>query len=197
MRAAAILGTLLLLAAPADTRAQQLPYLARVSGVGAGDVLNIRAAPSARAPIVGSLPPDMPGVEVIGRNGDGTWVMLNSGERAGWAAARYLAADAAGASPLERVTRCFGTEPDWTLDIAPGGATAVLFRIGGPREDLRAGPVSPGRNRTDRALLPLGRYNAVLSAAHCGDGMSDRVFAIEVNLMSGDEVWTGCCTIAP
>ena len=52
-----------------------LPTLFDVSGVSAGDRLNIRDRPSASGAVIGTLAPDATGVEVVAeRNG---WAMVN------------------------------------------------------------------------------------------------------------------------
>lgn len=59
--------TALLMASPAAaTQEYMLPTLFDVQDVAAGDVLNIREAPNAKAAIIGTLAPDATGVEVVG-----------------------------------------------------------------------------------------------------------------------------------
>ena len=106
------------LSAPA--RADTLPALFDVTGVAAGDALNIREAPSARAAILGRLAPDATGVEgVAARDG---WMQVNVAERSGWVSARHLVpAGAVWTSGLPPTLNCGGTEPFWSLTQAPGG----------------------------------------------------------------------------
>jgi hypothetical protein len=130
-----LLAALLLLATPAAAQ-DALPILADVTGVAADDVLNVRAAPNAGAEIVGTLAPDMRGVEVAGLDPSGGWGLVNSGERAGWAAMRFLAprADVWRAGALPEGLTCFGTEPFWSL--RPGGGRLVLATPEGPERDM-------------------------------------------------------------
>ncbi|MBL8660921.1 MAG: SH3 domain-containing protein [Rhodospirillales bacterium] len=89
-----------------------------VRGVAAGDVLNIRAEPSAAAAKVGEIPPDGRGIRNLGCQGEPTfeqWQSMSKAEREragrqrwckvryrgvdGWVAGRYLAEDSASAAP--------------------------------------------------------------------------------------------------
>ncbi|HYF55965.1 MAG TPA: hypothetical protein VEA41_17045 [Salinarimonas sp.] len=76
-----------------------------VAGVPPGDVLNLRAEPSAEARKVGELPPDAKGLEIgrcqeilrdrvvpAGTAGASRWCRVTLGAQSGWANARFLAA---------------------------------------------------------------------------------------------------------
>ncbi len=85
MRVARVLAGLLVLVslvAPAAA-APSLPALFSVTGVGAGDKLNVRAAPDPKAEVVGALAPDAEGIEVVGLDPTGEWGRVNVGEGAG------------------------------------------------------------------------------------------------------------------
>ena len=119
-----------------------LPTLFDVSGVSAGDRLNIRDRPSASGAVIGTLAPDATGVEVVAeRNG---WAMVNTAERAGWVNARYLAyrTDVWTAGALPATLNCLGTEPFWALRqvgtaYSVAGALLstdkIMCRVAGPR----------------------------------------------------------------
>ena len=62
-----------------------------MTGVAANDLLNIRAAPSANAEIIGTLSPRARHIEVVGYDDTGRWAQINTGEISGWAALRFLA----------------------------------------------------------------------------------------------------------
>ena len=81
---------LFLLAGPAAATQDQWPALFDVSGVAPDDVLNIRAAPSASAEIIGTLAPDAAGVEVVRPDSRHGWGLVNTGEGSGWASLAFL-----------------------------------------------------------------------------------------------------------
>ncbi|MBS0125879.1 SH3 domain-containing protein [Thetidibacter halocola] len=179
--------------------AQGFPTLHDVSGVSAGDVLNVRDAPSVSGTIIGALAPDATDIEVVERQGN--WGRLNSGEGSGWASLTYMAQQpGAGTPPVPR--RCFGTEPFWTLTL--GEAASRLDRLG--EAEIPYGPptILPASGRLDRAGLLLdgaGTLDAVYAAGICSDGMSDRLFGIGIDLIlrlegQGPVVLSGCCTLA-
>src|SRR6056297_2028202 len=87
LRAAVLL---LALAAPASATVEAWPALYDVAGVSEGDVLNIRAEPSASSEIIGELDPDETAVEVMEMSRDGNWGRVNTDERSGWASLAFL-----------------------------------------------------------------------------------------------------------
>lgn len=194
-----VLSILLLVSAPLGAR-DLYPLLHDVSGVASNDVLNVRAAPSSGAPIVGTLAFSQSGVEVLDTDPSGKWGLVNAGETAGWASLRYLRPrPEPGDYALARKLQCFGTEPFWTLDLVQG-QQATFSQMGETRGSMPAGLLSTSGNRTDRFVVGLGQ-DAVLivSRLACNDGMSDRQFGLEANLISlvpGLALLTGCCTLA-
>lgn len=182
-------------------QAQPLPQLYDVSGVAAGDVLNIRAAPSADAVIVGALAPDARGIEVVAQDPAGRWGQVNSGDGAGWVALRFMAARGVviDADNLPVGLRCFGTEPFWSPDNI-GGALRFsgpdmarelplwIAQDGGPAGDLRRMIRFAGLN---------GPGVAFLYPAACSDGMSDRAYGLAISAMMGQDspLFSGCCSL--
>jgi hypothetical protein len=195
----ALIAAALALAAPAGATQPGWPALHDVAGVAADDALNLRATPGMDGAVVGALPPDARGVEVIRPDADGAWGLVNHGEGTAWASLAFLARRPGqwlGAFP--RVSACFGTEPFWTLTADPGGALGWATPEGTAegRETARLGSAA----RRDRHAL-LGRIDgrevtAVIAAQACGDGMSDREYGLAVDLVRGDDLLSGCCTLA-
>ena len=136
MRALALV--FLLLAAPAVADGP-LPALFDVAGVGGGDRLNVREGPDARTAVVGSLAPDAKGVEVVAVDAAGAWGRVNTGERAGWVAMRYLA-------PQPETRAMPGELPPGfclfrnraVLDVAPGRRPGGLQHPGSGRRGAGA-----------------------------------------------------------
>lgn len=79
-----------LIASAAAATFDAWPALYDVSGVASDDVLNIRAEPSADAPIIGTLAHDATNVEII-RDGENGWGLVNTDEGTGWVSFAYLA----------------------------------------------------------------------------------------------------------
>ena len=193
------------------------PALHDVTGVAAGDVLNVRAAPSAGAEIIGSLGPFETVVEVIGLSDDGRWGRVNAGEQSGWASMRYLArqpgqtaADwSVGLAPM--TLDCFGTEPFWGLSLFPGGAFEFTDPFQGDGTALSgsykklSSSASTGKRgfigSTDSDPAWFGVYAGVINSELCSDGMSDMLYGLALDLLrndqSGDRLDAGCCRLAP
>ncbi len=194
-----VLATVLCLLAGAALADPQFPALYDVTAVAADDRLNLRAAPSADAARVGDLAADAVGVEAVEIDDTGRWLLIGQGEISGWAAARYLRPHPV--DPTLHLTRrlsCGGTEPFWDL-AATQGDTARLTQFGGPEQTLPAAALRPSANRTDRFFLNLGlRHAAIISVQSCSDGMSDRVYGLEINLVIDNvDVLSGCCSLLP
>lgn len=183
------------LAAPEIT----FPTLFDVTGVVADDVLNIRAQPSAEAPIVGTLPPDATDIEVL--QADGGWGQVNAGEQSGWVSLRFLAEQPGvwerGALPSS--FRCVGTEPFW--NVAADGDDLIMST---PETERDARPVHATMDTgipadPTRAVQAEG-MTLVATPDACSDGMSDRAFGLRALLiLQGDnpQMLTGCCTVQP
>lgn len=197
---------LVCLAFAGAARAETLPALHDVTGVSAGDVLNVRAEPTASASVIATLPPDATGVEVVERRGN--WGLVNAGEAAGWVYLKYLTHGAD--EPWFRLTstlRCFGTEPFWSLTVAPGAGDVRREEPGMPETRLKLGAVNSAEGRASIAFgaeEPPGG-DLVLTGARCSDGMSDRQFGITVTGtlrpgLSGaaqPAQVQGCCSVKP
>ena len=189
---------LLLMALALPLQAEILPALHDVTGVAADDVLNIRAAPEAGAEVIGTLAPDATGVEVLSRTGD--WGLVNTGERSGYVAMRYLArADGPDWSALEAPLTCLGTEPFWSLQIDPKTGET---RFQTPEDEVARVAAITGSwpalpwSQTAAVALPDGL--AVLSPAECSDGMSDSSYGIAADLfLTGPDRarLSGCCRL--
>ncbi|WP_417770659.1 SH3 domain-containing protein, partial [Stappia sp.] len=150
--AAALLFIILAAARPALATQDAWPALHDVSGVEAGDVLNIRAAPDAGAKIVGGLAPDATDIEVIAPSDNPRWGLVNTAEGRGWAALRYLRRQPGqwlGAVPPMR--HCSGTEPFWSLAL-PGDGTLRFATPEAETDGLGFRPVA-SQNRRDRYAM--------------------------------------------
>ncbi|UWQ24782.1 SH3 domain-containing protein [Leisingera aquaemixtae] len=213
-RRCAAAGLLWLAAAVLPAAAQEFPALYSVAGVSADDVLNIRSAPSASAEIIGTLAPDQAGVEVVAADGSGTWGLVNSGERSGWAALRFLTQDPRDdwRKRQKQALNCFGTEPFWSLAL---DETPNLTTPGGPEMPFVLLAREPGSNHSGKSGFHAVRQgdgnvshtepvalSGTLTAQQCSDGMSDRTYGISIDLLqlrgAGQlDVLTGCCSLVP
>jgi uncharacterized membrane protein len=183
-----------------------LPTLFDVTGVAADDVLNIRAEPDAGAEIIDTLSPDARGVEVVAHDESGRWARINSGERSGWVALRYLAyrADVWEPGALPESLRCLGTEPFWS--VRPRAGSVVFSSPDAPEWTLPLRAVlDPGAFRSPRRAIVAEdagrRLTAAITPAPCSDGMSDRAYGLDATLIIEEggtlRMLAGCCTIAP
>ncbi len=201
MRLLAVL--LCLWALPALATQEAWPALHDVSGVAAHDMLNIRQAPSASAPIIGSFEPDAQNIEVIRPDDHHGWGLINTGEGGGWVSLRFLTRQPgqwAGAMPP--VAHCGGTEPFWSFEVT--GETLSYDAMAGGARDYRITQSGPAQGRRDSFHMiaegPQGAAIAALTARACSDGMSDRAYGLAVDLLlHGNEGWqhqTGCCSLS-
>lgn len=201
IRIAALLA--LLLAGP--VAAETWPALHDVTGVAGNDVLNLRAEPSARSAVVGTLSPVARGVEVTALSADGKWGRVLAGEGVGWAAMRFLVRQpgpdwTAG----QAVLACYGTEPFWSADVDLPAGVIRYEDMGGSRAVLPVAWARPAAGVF--GLLGLGLDEggfATLQSGDCSDGMSDRIMGLSLVLFRPDGGaadgfvgLSGCCTLA-
>jgi uncharacterized membrane protein len=189
------LSILILWLGASSVWAQGYPALHAVTGVAADDVLNVRERPDAGAPILGSLPPDATGIEVVSVS-DG-WALVNLGDGSGYASLTYLAREQGPEwNSLERPLTCLGTEPFWSLDIDPVAGTAAFSTPEEPAHELPISGLWPGAPWAAAAALQLPDGMAVLHPAECSDGMSNRSYGIVADLfLNGPDRprLSGCC----
>ena len=188
---------------PAFAAQHDWPALFDVSDVAVDDVLNIRSRPDASSEIVGSLASNATGIEILWPDDQGKWGQVNAGESTGWVSLVFVTRQANQSdSNVPAVARCFGTEPFWSLDRKDGN----LISSGLDRPTITyaisdtitaSGRIAPYaiRGESTDATIWL-RFNR----AECSDGMSDRLFAIDADViidgLAGSELLSGCCTLS-
>ena len=201
--------------APAFAMDDHWPALFDVVNVEASDVLNVRSMPSADAEIIGQLDASATNVEVIRPNDPKTWGKVNVGERSGWVSLSFLERQPGQSTraPID-VRQCFGTEPFWALSY-----DAPRIELTAPDIDPRAGLISglfTSKGRRDRfayagSFFPSAAGNRDITMSvrleACSDGMSDREYAIGVDMLitrpdaAGDDsmtgLYSGCCSLSP
>ncbi len=183
--------------------ARDLPQLFDVRGVATDDVLNIRAAPTASATIIGALPPDARGIEVVARNAAATWGQVNTGEQSGWVSLRYMEPRGVHIDHynLPVGLSCFGTEPFWSLRNQGGSFDYSTPEIPGRALDIRVAQDS-GLAEDLRRMVQFsgidGPATAFIYPAACSDGMSDRAYGLSIGVMMspGGRLLNGCCSLA-
>ena len=206
---------MLALANPAAASPADWPALHDVIDLSAGDVLNVRAAPDISSEVLSTLARDTKDIEVIRANEDLTWGLVNVGEGTGWISLAFLARqDKQPTSAFPEIRQCFGTEPFWSLSYEQ-----PAIRLSMPDVPLAEGFISglfKSRSQSDRyyyrgsMISPdAGPIEVGLSIRlrGCSDGMSDRAYGIEVDMLVSDNntedgfrpsgLFSGCCTIAP
>jgi uncharacterized membrane protein len=196
-----VIAILLCLTCP--LRAEVYPALHDVTGVAAGDVLDILDLPSGDAQIIGTLAPDATGVEVVAVQ-DG-WAVVNAEDRSGYVELGKLVR-AAGPdwNALETPITCLGTEPFWSLriDTVAGMAEYLTPEMPEPKQSAMT-ETWPGAPYAPAAAVGLPEGLAVLQPLECSDGMSERSYGIAVDIFlrgQGNAERTrlsGCCRLSP
>jgi uncharacterized membrane protein len=187
------------------------PGFYAVTGVAAGDVLNIRAEPDPKSDILESLEPGARPVEVLETRTEGSteWGRVLSGDANGWVAMRFLQpieVPVIAGTDIPDGLACGGTEPFWGARLST--ADGIVFApIEGPET---AFPISRalnavGRNSRFAVLGEAGgtRASAIIARFEtCTDGMSDRDFGWRIDLLlekPGDagypQLHEGCCRL--
>ncbi len=181
------------------------PRTYRVSGIGDGSVLNVRAAPSGSAADLGDLGAGAAPLEILEVDGSGAWGRILWREGNAWVALRYLAPvdlpRVAGTS-LPAGLRCAGTEPFWSAALTVAGELHLdLLGAGSPRD---ADVVDHAESRNGlhfpvalEARDASAHYTLLVRPAQCSDGMSERLYGWAADLLwrraDGVSLLSGCC----
>lgn len=197
------LGLALAMSSAGSVLAEDFPHYAAVTGVAADDVLNLRAEPTASAPVLGTLSPGATGIEITGASADEKWLRLNVDGRTGWAAARFLKDVPMPPWWTEQVPlACSGTEPFWSLRYAPGLFWFEMAGEAAQNLDVEwSGAPQNGKAETVGMKLSGKGTDGfvVFKGGTCSDGMSDALYAIGLDLFlktsAGRRALTGCCRL--
>ncbi|MEL6683906.1 MAG: peptide-binding protein [Pseudomonadota bacterium] len=178
-----------------------LPALYAVTGVAADDLLNVRAAPDGSAEVIGTLPHDAEGIEVITLSREGNWAAVNIIERQGWVAMRFLRATVMpkNAFGLPAALQCFGTEPFWDITFTTDGQIRLNTPEGNGCHDVLS--TAPPADFVDLARGSFRfqwrdkstRVTAHILPGTCYDGMSDRAYGLHYIDDHGPRI--GCCSL--
>ncbi len=179
---------------------QSLPAAFQVNDVSEGDVLNIRAEPSAASPVVGTIGPYGLHVEVTRLSDDGRWGRVGLSEGNGWVAMRFLSPmPVEDPAAVPRPLTCLGTEPFWSASLLPRGEEFSSPETGPVPLTLLEQAVS------DEGFLfrleegPTLIRTVIVRRAMCNDGMSDREFGFSALMFTeapdGNATVAGCCTL--
>jgi uncharacterized membrane protein len=190
---------LVILAGVASAQMPSLPAQFEVINVADDDVLNIRAAPSADAPIIGNFGPYGFNIEVLETTPDGRWGLVGTPEGNGWVAMRFMSPIATDPYVIPRPLVCFGTEPFWTIGLYPRGDEFLM--MGEDRRDLTITHAAVADNGflARHVEGPTLERTLIVDRRQCNDGMSDRRYGWRAMLFTeapdGSSVLSGCCTL--
>lgn len=169
----------------------------------ADDPLNVRAEPFSTAEIIGTIAPGTTGIEVAERDCSGRWGKIIWNETNGWIAVRFLdevTPRRFAQTELPDGLVCSGTEPFWGLSLRHPNAifstpnsetvplTNRLVQVAAGRARF---PVSMNLDSPTHVVVPIIRPST------CSDGMSDRTYPWEIDMIVQSEgqqgFLTGCC----
>ena len=185
-------------ALPALATTDAWPALYDVINVEKDDVLNVRSGPGTSFDVIGSLEHDTENIEVIRPSEDFEWALINIDEGKGWVSLSFIVPQPGqwdGYFPEFR--RCSGTEPFWSLLRQDGQVT--LKQMDGDNISVPVLWETTSRNHTLRHAFRAEGMTGLVSVQYCDDGMSDREFGIELNLLldGSDVLYQGCCSLSP
>lgn len=190
---------------PISSLAQQLPALFSVANIKEDEFLNIFAEIDRNSEVIATFPWDARDIEITALNETGDWGQININERAGWVEMQFLEEQfLAGSSLLPRPLICFGNEPFWTLDV---GLTpfAELGWLDGETVRFSGLHTISSASREGRYMMIAENngksLHGFVERKTCSDGMSDRVYGLDMNLLVRDgretRYFAGCCSISP
>ena len=192
-----LLASLLSLLAAASACAEGEETLYEVVKVDPSDVLYVRGAPEASAPIVGAIPFDASGITIVEQPANGSpWAKISRGDVQGYVNMTYLAPRTPTDAVLPSALQCGGTEPFWSFTRK--GAHGTFEPMGEQQVEMSLREPTSGANRPNIWLLESGEMPSRITAfirsdRSCSDGMSDTAYRYEIFLRANDRLLSGCC----
>jgi len=182
------------------------PKAFKVTGVAENDVLNVRAGPTAQSKDLGDLQANAGPLEILAMDETGEWGRLNWQEGDGWVAMSYLekiSLPTLGNTSLPMDLKCFGTEPFWSMSFNSAETLRLSLH---PDSDTRANVKSivTSTNYIDYPVAVTAETDelhitVVIKPAACNDGMSDRNYGWEADVLTTRRDTTvlvsGCCSL--
>jgi len=164
------------------------PRLVEITGVPANDTLNLRQRPSGNSADIGDLH-NGEQVEILSTQGN--WGLIGRGEGDGWISLRYTQQVSRPilASGLPVGLACFGTEPFWSMNLLKLGVVSV----DGVSQPILESGIS--MNDTQTYFLATPEIVGILRAQQCSDGMSDRTYGWQFDVVTGQGLFSGCCSV--
>ncbi|MEZ5870840.1 MAG: SH3 domain-containing protein [Nitratireductor sp.] len=204
-----LISALIFLAATAHAVAAEPGYY-KVTGVAAGDVLNIRLAPDPSSDVIGDYPPDASPVEVLEvvNSAGGEWGRVIASDSDGWVAMKFLAPTQVthiDGTELPSGLHCSGTEPFWDGVLTTNNLSFSAIDVAEYSLPLGVAVTTLGRQYR-YALVAENeqeRMTAIVAQDfECSDGMSDRHFRWRIDMLrengkDGDfpAAYEGCCRL--
>ncbi len=192
----------------------------RVTGVLAGDVLNIRSQPDGDSAVVGSIPPNTSGIEGLAppeTMAKTQWQKVRYGSIVGWVNARFLAADDGSLrtqQPPQRAAAngpqgtpsaltplaCFGNEPYWMIEFGADGSATCSETCEGPSGLRVSGLETSPQGEPEIFDILTAKGTTYLRAVikrtgQCSDGMSDTSHPYMFSAVGVPGELTGCCRV--
>lgn len=177
-----------------------VPAVYSVTNVAADDALWVRAEPNANSTPVNALAPNAP-VSVIGI-ATPAWAKVTVGQTVGYVNARYLTrgGGVTTSSGLQMNLICRGTEPFWTLEIAPD--RSVIYTVmGGDEQRTLLHQASPSaRTGGYPYTIAAQPVSGIIDQRMCSDGMSEIEYPWSILLNAPNATGNtmtahGCCTL--
>lgn len=168
---------------------ETFPRLVTITNVPANDSLNIRQAARADSQDIGDLS-NGDQVELLEQLGGWSRILWQEGN--GWIATKFTRPTERPqlASGLPTGLQCGGTEPFWSVKLLKLG---VAYYDGGSYLIQKSGV---SRNdATSTYYFTAEGLNGVLRRAACNDGMSDRSYGWRIDLIDGQGLQSGCCSL--
>jgi uncharacterized membrane protein len=205
-------------ARPPATRDEPIGSL-RVTGVAAGDVLNIRSRPDGDSEVIGSIPPNATGIEGLAPPdavGQPKWQKVRFGNTIGWVNARFVEANgginhsrpaqpAAATAPPNTASAlsnlaCFGNEPYWMIEFGIDGSATCTETCEGPPGLRVSGLETSPRGEPELFDIVTAKGTTYLRAVmkrtdQCSDGMSDARHPYMFSAVGDPGELTGCCRV--
>lgn len=105
------------------------------------------------------------------------------------------------AAGADEVKHCHGTEPFWGLKITKSNIQFEGIGLDTTITIKKSEPISAHGHMSEYISLYQGRtlenpnrfMNVIIKRSECSDGMSDETYPYSVLVLSGNNLFNGCC----
>lgn len=176
---------------------RKVGHFFKVVGVASNDVLNVRALPNSRSPILSFFKPNTPLLDVFSVSEDGKWFEVNAGEGTGWIRNKFVEELEVSVFPGSNVPNqltCFSNEP--FIDVQFDRTVASFTGFAQPTRKITLSRVQVLSSSPAQVMITGAETGAkIMISNHICMDEAERKFPYKMEWSYYGEVTNFCCAL--